>query len=116
MQSQLIEAGWQFYDFEKNWDVFYKVWNSDKVQNFINEDINNWCWGETYHPDLLPKWLQNEPKWYTQLTADYIPAICTIANKKIQNKQMVFHYKNKKKKDHTRPYIKITIDDIREEF
>lgn len=24
MQSQLIESGWQFYDFEKNWDVFIK--------------------------------------------------------------------------------------------
>lgn len=37
-----------------------------------------------------------------------------MVNKKIQNEQMVFHYK--KKKDHTFPYKKMSIDDIRKEF
>ncbi len=33
---------WSYYDFEKNWDTFYPIWKSDKIQAILNISMKDW--------------------------------------------------------------------------
>lgn len=108
---------WVFFDFEKNWDVFYKAWQSDKVQDLLKKDLDNWCWTiNNCNRKLL--WLQKEPEWYFKLinSKPYLPPICDKVNDIIYKDQMVFHYRKTMIHKQPKKYLNMAIKDIRKEF
>ena len=113
-----MSSSWVFFDFEKHWDIFYKAWQSDKVQDFLKNDLDNWCWTETYNVNTKPMWLQNEPEWYSELinSKSYLPPICNKVNDLIHKEQLVFHYRKTMAHKNPKKYIKMEVKDIRREF
>lgn len=64
----MTEHQFRFYDFEKNWDEFYKVWISDEVQDVLEPDMQEWCEKEAYfeHTESglqKPTWKRCDDLW-----------------------------------------------------
>lgn len=64
----MTEHQFRFYDFDKNWDEFYKVWTSDEVQDVLQVDMQNWCEHEAYfeHTESglkKPTWKRCDDLW-----------------------------------------------------
>lgn len=58
----------RFYDFEKHWDEFYKVWISDEVQDVLECDMQEWCQEEAYYEHTesglqKPVWKRCDDLW-----------------------------------------------------
>lgn len=60
---------WTFYDFQSNWDAFWHIWQSDKIQKILKPDMENWCQHECYFergPDgslVKPTWKPKSDLW-----------------------------------------------------
>jgi hypothetical protein len=48
---------WSYFDFDANWDKFLDIWNSDFVQEELEEQMESWC--ETDAP-----WEDGKPMTY----------------------------------------------------
>lgn len=64
----MTEHQFRFYDFEKNWDEFYKVWTSDEVQDVLEPDMQAWCEHEAYFEHTedgmkKPTWKRCDDLW-----------------------------------------------------
>lgn len=64
----MTEHQFRFYDFNKNWDEFYKVWTSDEVQDVLEVDMQNWCEEQAYfeHTESglkKPTWKRCDDLW-----------------------------------------------------
>jgi hypothetical protein len=66
--------GWKYYDFDRNWDVFFQLWRSPSVQLELDQAMIEWCSTYAYFVrDKLngglvrPTWKKGDDLWkYSQ--------------------------------------------------
>jgi hypothetical protein len=113
---------WTFYDFDKNWDEFYKVWKTDDVQNILKKDMDNWCINEasyTYMDDgtlIESTWSKGKPLWHLSRTNYHYTHVCNVVEDRIKKERMVYHYKKSMEQVFPSKYIKMSYGDLYEEF
>lgn len=106
---------WKFYDFDKNWDVFYKVWQTDEIQDILKKDMDNWCIYE-YGTVVKPTWSKGEPLWHLARTDYHDTQIWKRIEERIKNERMVYYYKRTMDNIFPSKYKKMTLDQIKTEF
>jgi len=115
-------AEWTFYDFDKNWDAFYKVWKTDEVQTILKKDMDNWCINEAFYEHkadgtmVKPTWSKGEPLWHLSRTDYHDIQISKRADEHIEKDRMVYHYKKTMENIFQTKYTKMLEDDLYEEF
>ena len=113
---------WTFYDFDKNWDAFYKVWKTDDVQTILKKDMDNWCINEAFYEHkadgtmVKPTWSKGEPLWHLSRTDYHATKISDIVSERIKNERMVYHYKKTMEQIFPKKYHKISNYDLHSEF
>ena len=96
MQEMDTENGYKFYDFDKNWDAFYKVWTSDPVQDVLERHMNSWCLHEAYYDQNMqkPKWKRCDDLWTYSRTDFHCSRIMERVQEKIQKERCVQKYRD----------------------
>ena len=113
---------WTFYDFDKNWDAFYKVWETNEIQNILKKDMDNWCISQAYYKHLddgtmvKPTWSKGKPLWNLSRTDYHHTHISNVVEDRIEKERMVYHYKKSMEQVLPSKYRKMSHDDLYEEF
>ena len=88
---------WKYYDFDANWDEFYKIWMRDDVQQILKIDMDNWCKTEAYFVNNheRPTWNIGEPLWNLSRTDYHESKIMDKANQYVEDNNMLNIYKKR---------------------
>lgn len=77
-------SGWKNYDFydPKCWKAFWDVWNSEYVQDELEECMEGWCFHEK---KAGTTWTRGEPLWELSLTDFWCRRISKLAEKEVDS-------------------------------
>lgn len=118
----MTETEWTFYDFDKNWTTFYKIWQTDEIQEILKKDMDNWCIYEAFYKHqsdgtmVKPIWSKGEPLWHLSRTDYHATKIWNISNKRIENERMITNYEKRMIEICPSKYTKMSKDEINIEF
>lgn len=79
---------WTYYDFDKNWSTVWKLWNTDEVQDVLEEQMG--LWGVPYN-DVKP-WKRGDSLWKYSRTDYWANKIMCEANEYVEENRMVHQY------------------------
>jgi len=92
---------WSFYDFDKNWDEFYRVWQTDEVQHVLEKEINFFCVTcpsfinvhSGLDDELKPRiWERGDPLWHLEDSNYHEDRIIRKVYKKMDDENIYNNY------------------------
>ncbi|KAL0489355.1 elongation factor Ts [Acrasis kona] len=84
---------WKYYDFEKNWDTFYNVWQSKKAQDILEKQMKVWCKEEAYYNNgEKPVWKRGDDLWRYSRTDYHMTRIDERVEAEMEELGVVMNY------------------------
>jgi len=83
---------WNYYNFDNNWNEFYSIWRSEKIQNILKNDIENDIYKNWYQYN---NWKVNDPIWYLSISNYWYNKIINKIDKDIEKYDMINIYKKR---------------------
>lgn len=81
---------WRYYDFDTNWDEFWRVWNSDEVQDVLEHSMDAWCENEA---PIGSSWKRGDSLWRLSRTDYWDTCIRQAVEAKIEDDRMLESYR-----------------------
>lgn len=98
----MADFEWTFYNFDENWDEFYRVWQTDEVQHVLEKEMDFFC---VTCPSFInvhsglddelkpPKiWKKRDPLWYLEDSDYHEDKIIRAVYKKLENENVYHNY------------------------
>ena len=92
-----MQRRWKFYDFDANWDDFYRVWTMPDVQNMLKKNMDYWCKHEAYVEldNNTPTWNIGDPLWHLSRSDYWLEKISQKVENKMERENTVAVYKKR---------------------
>lgn len=90
------DKAWKFFDFDKNWEPFYTLWKSEKIQQSLSYYINSFiadCYDDT--PKERPTWKKNDPLWSICTSQYWVDKLCEKVELYIDEHDLMTKYKKR---------------------